>query len=536
VLAALVIAGVAFAYSPASGEGPDSPIAPPIECVPGEICPGDEESDGDGFFDWEELIYGSDQNDPASTPESVVFGDTCKDGADNDLDGAADEDDGGCFEPCLPEPVPLDSGGVIDPGIPPIFCDEDSDGDGYMDSEEAVWGSDAANPESTPESWAHANCDDGADNDIDGAADALDEACLDPCQPPAPDGTLPHGIPDVAPGMPFFCDNDSDGDGYYDSEENAVGSDPNDAASTPEAFWYYGTCEDGADNDGDGLTDGADDLCQVVCVSPLPEPPVPGEEGVTPGGDGITWPCFNDGDGDGVDDFAEEGFGSDPNDPASTPEHLFLPGTCGDASDNDLDGEADDADSGCQPDSDGDLVPDTDDNCATVFNPDQSDVDNDATGDACEDSDADGFFDLDELILGSDPEDGTSTPEVFWYDVCTDGLDNDRDGAADSDDQGCDYPVPVPEHPVESPNGDNDCSGGVDPVDALLVLRFDAGLAPDTGACPGLGVAMPPGESALVWGDVDCSGSVSPVDALKLLRFDAGMDPVQTSWCPRIGS
>ncbi|MEX0682057.1 MAG: hypothetical protein WD472_01190, partial [Dehalococcoidia bacterium] len=37
------------------------------------------------------------------------------------------------------------------------------------------------------------------------------------------------------------------------------------------------------------------------------------------------------------------------------------------------------------------------------------------------------------------------------------------------------------------------------------------------------------------WGDVDCSGEVNPVDSLKLLRFDAGLPVAQEPDCPPIG-
>ena len=37
-------------------------------------------------------------------------------------------------------------------------------------------------------------------------------------------------------------------------------------------------------------------------------------------------------------------------------------------------------------------------------------------------------------------------------------------------------------------------------------------------------------------GDVDCSGEVNPIDALKILRFDAGLHVGQEDGCPEIGS
>jgi hypothetical protein len=38
------------------------------------------------------------------------------------------------------------------------------------------------------------------------------------------------------------------------------------------------------------------------------------------------------------------------------------------------------------------------------------------------------------------------------------------------------------------------------------------------------------------WGDVDCSGEVNPVDSLKILRADAGLGVAQPAECPEIGS
>jgi hypothetical protein len=37
------------------------------------------------------------------------------------------------------------------------------------------------------------------------------------------------------------------------------------------------------------------------------------------------------------------------------------------------------------------------------------------------------------------------------------------------------------------------------------------------------------------WGDLDCSGIADPIDALKLLRFDAGLDVARPKDCPDPG-
>jgi hypothetical protein len=65
-------------------------------------------------------------------------------------------------------------------------------------------------------------------------------------------------------------------------------------------------------------------------------------------------------------------------------------------------------------------------------------------------------------------------------------------------------PTPTPGNPTPTPTasptptptdapgqqvgwGDTDCNSTIDPVDALKVLRFDAGLSTSTGVCPDMG-------------------------------------------------
>ena len=62
-----------------------------------------------------------------------------------------------------------------------------------------------------------------------------------------------------------------------------------------------------------------------------------------------------------------------------------------------------------------------------------------------------------------------------------------------------------------SVSGDVNCSGGVDAIDAALVLQYTAGL---TGSLPCLGS-----------GDVNANGSVDAVDAALILQFVAGLIP-----------
>ena len=76
--------------------------------------------------------------------------------------------------------------------------------------------------------------------------------------------------------------------------------------------------------------------------------------------------------------------------------------------------------------------------------------------------------------------------------------------------------------------GDANCSDTSDPIDSLLTLRHDAGLNVSLPAgCPALGTSVDDGgtgiATARIWGDVDCSGAVNPIDSLKVLRNDAGL-------------
>jgi hypothetical protein len=184
--------------------------------------------------------------------------------------------------------------------------------------------------------------------------------------------------------------NDSDGDSVIDLAEIISGSNPNDARSTPEdtgADTILGAslCHDGIDNDGDGAVDSNDSSCM-------------------------------DSDGDIVSNQMELLLGSNANDSTSFPEDARFDAvldwvgfgslvTCADAVDNDRDGSTDAADSGCLPIR----------------------------------GDSDAFDDRVEKLFGSDPANPNSVPEheIANPGSCSDGIDNDLDGATDSADESC---------------------------------------------------------------------------------------------------
>lgn len=168
-----------------------------------------QDTDGDGFTDYLEIMTGSAPGLAASTPESftaTIFGPafgSCFDFADNDLDGAIDGADFGCtdFDGDL-----IDSAIEASTGSIPIFAGSTPEHTGF-DGVVAAYGWPFFPP----------TCSDLADNDLDFLPDGLDPGC-----------------------MPL----DADGDGLTDISEKTI----------------YFTSPTNPDTDGDTLTDGAEVL------------------------------------------------------------------------------------------------------------------------------------------------------------------------------------------------------------------------------------------------------------------------------------
>lgn len=198
-------------------------------------------------------------------------------------------------------------------------------------------------------------------------------------------------------------------------------------------------CNDGWDNDGDGLVDRADDGC--ASDNDDSEAPHDPQCGGNPVGPRESAECADgiDNDGDGaidLNDFScSDATDTDETNPRSQ---------CQDGSDNDGDGLVDTADPGCssnQDNNEGDGTSqcqdgiDNDSDGATDFPADFScsspqDTDETNPRSQCQDgvdNDGDGLTDLADpgCRTAQDNNEGAATSQ------CQDGIDNDGDGAAD---------------------------------------------------------------------------------------------------------
>jgi Tol biopolymer transport system component len=84
--------------------------------------------------------------------------------------------------------------------------------------------------------------------------------------------------------------------------------------------------------------------------------------------------------------------------------------------------------------------------------------------------------------------------------------------------------------------GDVNCSGGVDAVDALQLLRHTVRLpVSQQEPCPDIGDTVSVDGTPRLWGDVDGDGEVNAVDALKILRYVVMLPVRQQPGTPPIG-
>ena len=249
-----------------SGEHPESGAVYVVLGNDSASNPNDEcsDNDGDGFFSGGRTcgLEDCNDNDPDVHPGKV---ENCEDGIDNDCDGDIDQVDNECEgEGCTDVDGDLFSpeGGACGP----VDCNDQDP---------------AANPWALEDSTQ--KCQDGIDNDCDGAIDARDTGCGGPgCVDADHDAVcFPEDCDDgnqaVRPGIDENCvdgiDNDCDGaidstdqqcggQGCTDADHDAVcfpeDCDDDDPAVKPG---MTEDCSDGKDNDCDDAIDGIDTDC-----------------------------------------------------------------------------------------------------------------------------------------------------------------------------------------------------------------------------------------------------------------------------------
>ncbi|OGQ77904.1 MAG: hypothetical protein A2289_19270 [Deltaproteobacteria bacterium RIFOXYA12_FULL_58_15] len=417
-----------------------------VNPVAGEHCDDDVDNDCNGLVDWD---------DPASCPTGCADAD-----GDHYLDaecGGSDCNDQnagihqGAGEHCFDD-VDNNCDGRVDANDPfcPAGC-ADADGDGYEDA--ACGGSDCDDSEDAVNPGRVELCIDAVDNNCNGDVDFTDPACPPGCDDGDGDGYLDAacGGQDcndtnswIFPGGGEHCENgaddncngavdeedafcppecdDNDGDGYVDAV--CGGSDCNDsAAATHPAAGEH--CSDSVDNDCDLLVDDEDVVdCPADCIST--DVDFDGYPGWICGGTDC-----NDTDSDinpGEVESVCNGIDEDCN--PATPDDMF-------PSDADLDGFT----IGCGGDCDDDNAfvnysaaercdDGLDNDCNNV-----ADSEDAACPPDCADADGDGFRDV--ACGGTDCDDQNYSVNPSGGEHCGDGIDNDCDDLVDGSDPGC---------------------------------------------------------------------------------------------------
>ena len=235
-------------------------------------CQNGEDDDEDGLTDAED----PDCENPNDPDERT----TCADGVDNDWDGWTDLRDPGCvdsedhyeYDETNPQTPPRDfdadhSNGLIPPDAYrygyTTECNDgiDDDADGAVDSQ------DPGCEDGLDDTEGGDACGDGVDNNGDGWIDFEDITCrpgsgLEPEGPYSPSDTVLFDCSDadrfLQPDGTFLelpIDNDDDGLANADDPDCGFGWDESGEAAPPLA------CADLIDNDGDGWIDGADAQC-----------------------------------------------------------------------------------------------------------------------------------------------------------------------------------------------------------------------------------------------------------------------------------
>jgi hypothetical protein len=306
---------------------------------------GAGDSDGDGLVDTVEVSAGTSPLDADS---------------DDDNLGDATEYGGGMA------PLDTNGDGTID------ALDDDSDGDGLLDIDEAG-DTDLATPALDTDGDGLPNYRD-LDSDGDGVLDGVDN-CVTNANATQSDLD--------GDGDGDACDDDADGDGLLNAVEAAIATNPlavdTDGDRIGDAEEVGADPSAPSDTDGDGTIDAVDDDSDDDGVLDLVE-----------AGDTDLATVAVDTDGDGAPNYQDAD--SDDDTIVDGADNCALAANT-DQSDTDGDGRGD----FCDADLDGDGVANPSDNCALVANAEQLDTDGDGQGDACDaDDDGDGVSDVDD--------------------------------------------------------------------------------------------------------------------------------------------
>jgi len=396
------------------------------DCDGGDFCYDDRDGDGYGGLglvasadldcdDAGESLVNTDcdDGDSAISPGEL---EVCGDNTDNDCDGVIDPD--------------ADGDGV---------CDDDDVCPGFADTLDFDY-------DGQPNDCDPCPIDNPDDSDSDGVCDS-DDVC------DGGDDTLDgdsDGVPDDCDLCPLDDPDDSDGDGVCDADDICAGED------------------DALDADSDGVPDGCD-----PCPAEAYERDSDGDSylscddcddndsDIFPGGtevvaDGIDQDC--DGGDLCYEDMDDDGYGGTG---TVASDHL----DCDDPGQSDTDDDCDDSDGAIHPGATEIFDDGIDQDC---------DGDPGVTSDA--DTDGDGLLDVDELEMGSDPNnadtDGDGIPDGDEVEDPDDPEDTDGDGLIDildDDDDGDGIPTSL--------EGTDDFDG--DGIPNYLDLDSDGDSVPD---------------------------------------------------------